>query len=273
MNTGIYKIQNQTNNKLYIGSGIVKERISSHKWLLKAGRHWNDHLQRSWNKYGEESFEFEVVFYCERPKLLDLEEQLIKFYKVYEENIGYNKNKETKQYKVSGDNHPQWSGHVELVCDHCGSNYKIKPSHAEKSKYCSMKCQGLDVSSKIDKSGKDNPMYGRRGEKSPTWKEKVKVNCKNCDDLFEVVPSIEEKTTYCSKKCMSEYFKENDLRKGSNCGNSKLEEYEVREIKKLLKNKDLYQYEIANKFNVSQSTITAINNEKIWTHINLGDDD
>jgi len=59
--SGIYKIINKVNGKYYIGSSNdIKGRWSEHKNDLKANRHDNDYLQKSWNKYGEENFEFEV---------------------------------------------------------------------------------------------------------------------------------------------------------------------------------------------------------------------
>jgi hypothetical protein len=38
-----------------------KNRWSHHKFCLKEGVHCNPHLQRAWNKYGEQAFEFYIV--------------------------------------------------------------------------------------------------------------------------------------------------------------------------------------------------------------------
>lgn len=52
------------NNKCIIGKTEqknVSSRWSVHKHLLRKNKHYNKHLQSSWNKYGESSFTFEIV--------------------------------------------------------------------------------------------------------------------------------------------------------------------------------------------------------------------
>ncbi len=82
MNTGIYLIRNVINNKVYIGSAInVTERWRIHCVLLNNNKHYNLHLQSSWNKYGEDAFEFKILFYCSKDKLIHYEQTFIDFYK------------------------------------------------------------------------------------------------------------------------------------------------------------------------------------------------
>lgn len=60
--SGIYQIRNIINNKVYIGSAfILYDRFRSHKSSLNSNKHNNNHLQKSYNKYGSESFTFEVL--------------------------------------------------------------------------------------------------------------------------------------------------------------------------------------------------------------------
>ena len=62
---GIYLITNNINNKGYIGQSTdLKNREYSHLSYLRRNKHNNKHLQYSWNKYGEENFEFIIVEYC-----------------------------------------------------------------------------------------------------------------------------------------------------------------------------------------------------------------
>jgi group I intron endonuclease len=64
MEKGIYKIVNKKNGKYYIGSDsrISKGvRWSDHKSKLRRGVHYNPHLQRAWDKYGESSFQYEIM--------------------------------------------------------------------------------------------------------------------------------------------------------------------------------------------------------------------
>lgn len=69
---GVYKIENLKNGKLYIGSTIMTfiKRLSHHISLLRANKHKNKHLQNAWNKYGEESFKFEIVELCTKEECL-----------------------------------------------------------------------------------------------------------------------------------------------------------------------------------------------------------
>ncbi|MCK5019704.1 MAG: GIY-YIG nuclease family protein [Candidatus Peribacteraceae bacterium] len=60
--SGVYQILNKINGKLYVGSAInIKNRWNAHKNDLRGNRHYNTHLQNSYNKYGENGFEFSVI--------------------------------------------------------------------------------------------------------------------------------------------------------------------------------------------------------------------
>ena len=59
---GIYCIENLQNGKKYIGSAEnIEKRFKRHQHDLKNGKHHNIHLQRSYDKYGEECFSYYVV--------------------------------------------------------------------------------------------------------------------------------------------------------------------------------------------------------------------
>ena len=88
-NCGIYKIQNLINNKLYIGQSInLKKRKRKHFTELRNNRHVNSHLQRAFNRYGEENFNFEVILFCEESELTYYEDFFIKYYNT--QSLGYN---------------------------------------------------------------------------------------------------------------------------------------------------------------------------------------
>lgn len=73
--SGIYQIRNIKNGKRYVGSAVnVRQRWASHRSLLRKGKHHSDHLQNSWKKYGEQSFEFEVIELCEKGSLIEREQ-------------------------------------------------------------------------------------------------------------------------------------------------------------------------------------------------------
>jgi group I intron endonuclease len=63
--SGIYQIRNIINNHKYIGSAVnIGSRWSLHKHHLKNNKHHNRYLQRAWNKYGADCFEFTIIETC-----------------------------------------------------------------------------------------------------------------------------------------------------------------------------------------------------------------
>lgn len=60
---GIYAIVNKTSKTVYIGQTRQRfaKRYWHHQWKLRDNTHDNNHLQRAWNLYGEDSFVFIVV--------------------------------------------------------------------------------------------------------------------------------------------------------------------------------------------------------------------
>lgn len=88
---GIYEIHNKINNKRYIGQSIrVKARILKHINLLNKNEHQNNHLQRSWNKYGEENFDYNVLEYCPIEMLDEKEDYYITKYQSNNNQYGFN---------------------------------------------------------------------------------------------------------------------------------------------------------------------------------------
>jgi len=88
---GIYSIENLITGKIYVGkSENIKERFAKHKNALINNYHYNKHLQRSWNKYGEDNFKFNIVEICSNDILSDKEKFYIKVYKTNDNKYGYN---------------------------------------------------------------------------------------------------------------------------------------------------------------------------------------
>jgi hypothetical protein len=62
MDSGIYKICNKLNNRIYIGStNCFRARKNQHLSELRRDKHENNFLQNDWNKCGEENFIFELI--------------------------------------------------------------------------------------------------------------------------------------------------------------------------------------------------------------------
>ena len=91
MKSGIYRITNKRNGRVYIGSSQdVKTRMRKHRWKLNRDKHENVALQNGWNKHGEDSFEFSVVLICAVHDLIMYEQIVMDYYKAAVKPFGYN---------------------------------------------------------------------------------------------------------------------------------------------------------------------------------------
>jgi group I intron endonuclease len=89
---GIYVIKNLVNNKVYIGQAEnVYGRWGIHIKELVFGIHINNHLQKAWDKYGEDKFEFSILERCEVSELDTKEIKFVADFKSSDERYGYNK--------------------------------------------------------------------------------------------------------------------------------------------------------------------------------------
>ena len=87
----IYFITNKINKKQYIGETTnFEKRKSRHLSDLRANKHHSEKLQRAYNKYGEENFEwtYDVYEINSEDELKLLEQKMISYYHTYED--GYN---------------------------------------------------------------------------------------------------------------------------------------------------------------------------------------
>lgn len=77
-NCGIYEILNLANGKRYLGSSTdLTRRQIDHFRKLENQTHDNIHLQRSYNKHGNDSFRFIVVEYTEEDNRFDREQHYL----------------------------------------------------------------------------------------------------------------------------------------------------------------------------------------------------
>lgn len=91
MTVGIYSIKNKANDKIYIGQSVeIKKRKRAHFNYLKNNKHPNKYLQNSFNKYGKNNFDFEILTECKPEELDDLEVMYIKRFNSIDLKNGYN---------------------------------------------------------------------------------------------------------------------------------------------------------------------------------------
>lgn len=89
--TGIYKITNTVNDKVYIGQSInVSKRLTEHKYHLKKNTHYNRALQNSYKCHGIQSFTYELIEECNLDNIDERECYWIEFYDSIDRSKGYN---------------------------------------------------------------------------------------------------------------------------------------------------------------------------------------
>ena len=102
-NCGIYRIVTKASGKVYIGSSKdLAKRKKKHFKDLALGKHYNPHLQYSWNKEEDKSvFEFQAFVFCKEEDLIAIEQNCLKFMKPQ-----YNVSKIAGGGRIWGDTHP-----------------------------------------------------------------------------------------------------------------------------------------------------------------------
>lgn len=201
---GIYKIENVSNKKVYIGESVnIYSRWRDHKSSLKSGKHYNTHLQNAWNKYGESNFVFSIVEKCEKDKLnememyyIDLFDSLKNGYNLTAGGEGMNcyvytqELREKRSKQLSGKNNPMFGRCAELSPVFGTKKTKEQIQAMIDSRWTNQK----RVEQSIKVSGINNPMYGRIGSKNP---ESKAVVCLNNGKIFE---STKSAANWCGLK-------------------------------------------------------------------------
>lgn len=90
--SGIYKITCEGNDKIYIGSAVnFCMRWSVHLDHLRKNKHHASYMQNSFNKYGKDSFKFEIVEFVPDENMLIKREQFwLDKLTPYDRSIGFN---------------------------------------------------------------------------------------------------------------------------------------------------------------------------------------
>lgn len=134
---------------------------------LEKNKHENDYLQKSWNKYGEDSFIFYVLEYCDIDMLDEREKYYIEKYNTLDRNLGYN-------LKFGGQN--GGSKYSKEIRDKMSDS--VKKSYNEslrkiRSESALNQWSNPKIKEKI--SGENNGMYGKKHTEE-TRKKISKIN-------------------------------------------------------------------------------------------------
>lgn len=133
--TGIYKITNMVNEKVYIGSSInFNKRHNEHFNMLKNKTHHSSKLQNAFNKYGLNNFKFEILELCDKDMLLEREQFWLNELNAYKE--GYNCS-------------------IDVVRPMLGKTHSEETKQKMRKKH---KTFSIDMDKR--RFGEDNPMYG-----------------------------------------------------------------------------------------------------------------
>lgn len=208
MTSGIYRIRNKQNNHSYIGSSKnIEKRFIAHKNALKRNDGENIILQRAWDKYGSDSFEFEII-----EEMKDsIKEDLLFLEQTYLDNTNYD-----SSYNIGsangGDhisNHPN------------NSEIRKKISEGGIKRYANMTEEEKRIMSENMKGDK-NPNYGNRWsdeakEKASKQKKELFSNMtqEEKEKLSDSIKLAWENKSEESKKEYSEKCKERQTGSGN----------------------------------------------------------
>ena len=221
---GIYKITNTANGKVYIGQSTqLSKRLNDHRNALKNNYHSNQHLQNSYNKYGD-VFEIEIIMYCDNEEGLDfLERYYISYYDSMNSQKGYNKedggslnkhlSEETK--KKMSENHRDVSG---------ANNPMYGKTHSAETR---------------KKLSDNNARYWQRKKRSEETRKKISESCKGKKRSEETRKKISES---CKGKKRSE-----ETRKKMSESRNTTGFYRVSKEEKDIKQGFTWRYQYQNK--------------------------
>lgn len=242
MESGVYKIVNTKNNKVYIGStNSFKRRKNNHFSQLRNNKHINKYLQMDFNKFGEDIFLFEIIKKCELDELIEQEQYYINIYESCNSKRGYN------------------------IEPNAGSSLGIKRSDETRNRISEVrKCKKMSeetkekISKKL-KGKKKNPFTEEHLKNLSESHKGLKLSEETRKKLSEIIKIIANKPENKERVSLQS--------RGENNNFAKLTEKEVIEIKSLLRTGKYTQIEISKLFNVRNTTINAIKMGKTWKHI------
>ena len=189
---GVYKISNTLcpEGKYYIGySCDIHKRWKTHKSTLKTNKHCNIRMQRAYEKYGSDCFDYEILQECET------EEEAQEYELSYLEDLTIRDKLYNLHYNSSGGDLITYHPNKEQIIERMKNTQKEQISKMSKE----------ERQERWGKSGEKNGMYGRTH--TDEVKKRLSIINKGRDSSFKGKHHSEETKQYFSK-----------IRKGKNTG-------------------------------------------------------
>lgn len=214
---GIYKITCTANNHFYIGrtSNYVK-RIGQHKIDLRGGKHKNQRMQHCYDKYGPDSFVYELIMAADENTDLVAEEQRLLDESICLDNC-MNINRSAKVFcdvpfteerrrKIS-ESRKRTVGQKRTL-EHRKNISNALKGHVlseETKKKISESHKGKTLTPEtIDKlkdrfSGEGNPMYGRTGSRHPHSRAVWQIDPETGEKIRRFESAVDAAKTFGAK--------------------------------------------------------------------------
>jgi group I intron endonuclease len=149
--------------------------MSKHKYTLRNKIHINEHLQRAWDKYGEDNFIFEVLEEYDVEHLISMEHYWCNLLDAFNYNRAYNIRPTHPFGKGTNSTEMREKVKKALTGKKLSEEHKLKLSLAKKGKKLSDETKQKMSDSAIGKSksietkkriseaklGSNNPMFGK----------------------------------------------------------------------------------------------------------------
>lgn len=173
MKAVLYSIKNTITGKVYIGSSVrFSTRIKRHFASLAAGTHHNVSMQQDCDKFGTESFEYEIIelFNCDREHLYNIEQC----------KIDELRNEGFELYNIASAVFGDTATH-----------------HPDRKAICSKISKGLITNYKNMSEDERQTKFGNSGESNPNYNPNIIHNCVMCGEHLSN-STIARRGTNCS---------------------------------------------------------------------------
>jgi group I intron endonuclease len=247
MTCGVYKITSPSGN-FYIGSSVnIRKRWNEHIRSMKNGSHHSNQLQRAADKYGIDSFKFEILEECdvEKETIISLEQKYIDKLKPK-----YNSSPTAGSclgYKWSDDRKTAFS----II------KKKLSIKHTDESRRKLREARARQISSEI---------YTESVRSKMSNSAKKRMNSEEGRGHIEKLRKINSGKKWTEEEKLEYSIK----RRGEGSGRNKLKEIDVIKIKTILsERKGEYGLipALAAEFGVTVHNINAIKSGRTWSHV------